>query len=62
MDSEKLLKRIKSLEDALGLYYVAPDTKEDYPTHVSADYGVVRNVENIMNERRKLAKCSGGKC
>mgnify|MGYP001561030572 CR=1 FL=1 len=48
-DGVALLRRIKSLEDALGLIYVGKDFKDDYDEHVQRNaYGFVGRVEKFM--------------
>ena len=55
---KQLLKRIKSLEEKLGLVYKAPDDKKDYEEHVQdSEYGFVGNTNRFKEwYKRKLTK------
>ena len=47
-DINALLKRIKSLEEALGLAYVPKDFKDDYAEHIERDYGFMNRVDKFI--------------
>ena len=49
--NKKLLKRIKSLEDYLGLRYTPADNKDDYADHIAQGYGIMRRVEETLKTK-----------
>lgn len=50
----KLFRRLKSLEDELGLVYKDKDFKDDYVEHVSEPYGVSREIKELNKRIGKL--------
>jgi len=52
----KVLKRLISLEEALGLIYSPGDGKEGYDQHVNDSYGRFVELDKIIEERRTKKK------
>ena len=50
ISKKELLKRIKSLEEALGVVYHKEDTKDDYAQHVINDYGFMKRAERLLGK------------
>lgn len=54
ISKKELLKRIISLEEALGLRYVRSDGQEyDFSEHVVGDYGFIKNTKEFIKELEK---------
>lgn len=52
ISKKELLKRIVSLEDALGLKYVPADRSlnHSYEEHITGDYGFVKNTRESLKK------------
>ena len=46
-----LRKRIKSLEDYLGVVF-SPDEDSNYDEHITRDYGIMYEVNEVVEEHR----------
>ncbi|HEY2811278.1 MAG TPA: hypothetical protein VGJ00_07830 [Rhabdochlamydiaceae bacterium] len=53
MSKKELLKRIKSLEEYLGLAFIKPENKDDYADHIpSASYGRAAKLEKLIGNTK----------
>lgn len=50
----RLLRRLKSLEDALGLGYVPRDNRSDVEEHVEKRWGSMHDLTELQKEVKKL--------
>jgi len=48
MFNKKLRKRIRSLEDFLGIVYRAPEDRKDWDEDISHDYGFMEDTNELI--------------
>lgn len=53
---KKLLNRIKSIENTLGLVYHEKDGKDDYSDHVGEKWSMPTKIEKLENQVAELIK------
>lgn len=56
MFDKKLLKRLRSLEDFLGVAYKPAEDKHDSEYHIAENYGNMKELEKIIDERYKVER------
>lgn len=50
---KKIIQRLKSLEDYLGVIYSKPDDKYEFPEHyTNGDYGRMSKLDKIKVKRK----------
>lgn len=54
--NKKLLRRIMSIEECLSIKYSGKDCKDDYEEHVIDNYGRIKSLDDIIEEKRKRKK------
>ncbi len=58
---KKIIKRIKSVEEFLGLVYKAPEFKGDYEEHEKIEWGFLERLDKRISDLEKKKKDGGRK-
>lgn len=51
---DKILSRLRSLEEFLGLAFSPKDSKDDYEEHLMKDYSMLKSIEKKRGKWRTL--------